>query len=147
MTKKTDLDYWLEKVMRNEPVDDTNYWVKQIRQAQREIRAEQRKFKAIRKQEEELEKQAKKLREEEAQKHQDTLNYQKLKSQLEYYNKIIFEQENTIDYIDHDCTITGCDCKTARVILRPDTRHYAEIKCNLCHGHQKWLPYPRGVQQ
>ena len=83
MTKKTDLDYWLEKVMRNEPVDDTNYWVKQIRQAQREIRAEQRKFKAIRKQEEELEKQAKKLREEEAQKHQDTLNYQKLKYRFE----------------------------------------------------------------
>jgi hypothetical protein len=66
----------------------------------------------------------------------------KLEKESENYQKLITEQNNTIEYIDFDCNGKDCDCKAARVILRPNTRHYAEIKCNLCHRHNRWLPHP-----
>ena len=70
-----------------------------------------------------------------------------LEVELKKYHKLITDQNNTIEYIDYNCSCKDCDCKTARVILRPDTRHYAEIKCDLCNRHNKWLPYPNSNEE
>ena len=62
------------------------------------------------------------------------------------YEKLKFEQENTIEWnVDIKCNCAYCDSTSLRVILRPDIRHYAEMKCNLCHIHNRWLPYPNPI--
>jgi len=119
-----ELEYWMKRLMDGKPLDETNHWVKEIRRAQRELRAEKRE--------------AKKLREQ----NEIDSGINRLKLESREYDQIIFEQDNTIEYVNSNCNIKDCYSKTARVILRPDTKHYAELKCNLCNCHNKWLPYP-----
>ena len=130
-----ELEYWMKRLMDGKPLDETNHWVKEIRRAQRELRAEKRE--------------AKRLREQKRREYKQSLDdfeiesgINRLELESKEYDKIVFEQNNTIEYVNSDCNIKDCYSKTARVILRPDTKHYAELKCNLCNCHNKWLPYP-----
>ena len=116
----------LDALLQGKPIDGRNSWVRKVMKESRE-KEHQKK--------------------EEEQKRFEDFQIKKLEKESEDYQKLITKQKNTIEYIDYDCNSKDCDCKTARVILRPDTRHYAEIRCNLCDRHNRWLPHPNSNEE